>query len=891
MAVRPLRVLHWNANGLHKKTVLLKPLLRDQDIDVVLINETHLRPADKCKLPGYIVYRQDEVSATNTAYRGLLVAIRRRILHQILPSQQLGSMHALGVEVCVADNPLRLFAAYRPPRAHFDVADVRTLLDSPHPTLIAGDMNSKHSSWNPSSAENTAGRRLFNDAQSHGYIAEGPDAPTRYPSEAAHAPATLDIIIHRGLPSQPTQEVLNDELLSDHQPVLVVIPDPVTRVNPPRPRYKVDWNIFTEALETNTPSRAIINATDVDQLADDLTTRLQEAFDAAKSPITIVSRIPDIPRRIRDLIDQKRRDRTLWQQTRCPQLKTRLNRLAEKVKAELEAHNTQSWEDYIDTTTDDWPALHRLCRNVTNTPDPVRPLLHNDGTQRYRAEDRAEIFAEHLERQFQPNPSTNSSQEASIERRLEEYFAEPITPDEDPIFFSPGQVRMAIRRTKPRKAPGDDGITNSALRHLPHKTVAALTRLFNGIMRTGHFPQRWKSGRVIMLPKAKKNVLKPESYRPITLLPTTSKVFEFLLLRHLVSPLTPRQEQYGFRAGHSTTLQLTRVLHHLTTARNNSECTISVFLDMEKAFDRVWHQGLVYKVSTSDAPRRITRLIQSFLKDRRFHVMVEGALSQERPVAAGVPQGSCLSPILYSRYTDDIPVVDDVQIALYADDTAYFVSSPSARFAATKIQRTLDRLPEWLAAWRMSVNVGKTQAMQSRGTKKAIKPAKPLRLFDQEIPWAPKVKYLGVTIDKNLRMSQHVKEIIHRSTIAMTKLRPILQSKIPLRAKIGVYKLYIRSRLTYAAPAWFALTGPAFRKRLRCVQSKTLRTIVGAPHYVRNSTIQRDLRMDSLDDFVQRLAKRMFERADASPWPHLQNLAPLHARPPDGKPLPRDLLA
>lgn len=195
-----------------------------------------------------------------------------------------------------------------------------------------------------------------------------------------------------------------------------------------------------------------------------------------------------------------------------------------------------------------------------------------------------------------------------------------------------------------------------------------------------------------MLPKPGKNILLPGSYRPITLLSTTSKLFEKLLLLHIMPHLQPRDEQFGFRAGHSTTHQLARVLHDLAVAHNKRERTVAVFLDMEKAVDRVWHAGLLYKLSTSTTPRRVVRIVNTFLQDRRFQVAVESALSTERPIHAGVPQGSCLSPVCYSWYTDDIPVTDGVKLALYADDAAYLSTSMSGPHAVTKMQHTLDAL-------------------------------------------------------------------------------------------------------------------------------------------------------------------------------------------------------
>ncbi|GBP42181.1 RNA-directed DNA polymerase from mobile element jockey [Eumeta japonica] len=178
-----------------------------------------------------------------------------------------------------------------------------------------------------------------------------------------------------------------------------------------------------------------------------------------------------------------------------------------------------------------------------------------------------------------------------------------------------------------------------------------MNRVFNGILRTGHFPEEWKRGKIITLPKAGKDPRKPENIRPITLLSHVAKTFERALLTKLRLFLTPRQEQYGFREGHSTTLQLIRVLHYLASERNCERYTVAVLLDMEKAFDRVWHDGLIYKLMDTSLPPALTKVVANFLQRRSFCVAVDDVLSAPRPIRAGVPQSSCLSPELYAVTT------------------------------------------------------------------------------------------------------------------------------------------------------------------------------------------------------------------------------------------------
>ncbi|GBP33592.1 RNA-directed DNA polymerase from mobile element jockey [Eumeta japonica] len=421
--------------------------------------------------------------------------------------------------------------------------------------------------------------------------------------------------------------------------------------------------------------------------------------------------------------------------------------------------------------------------------------------------------------------------------------------------------------------------------------MVAMTRLFNGILRTGHFPACWKTGRVIAIPKAGKDPRLASSQRPITLLSHNAKLFERVLLRRLLRHLTPRQEQFGFRSGHSTTLQLVRVLHHMAVEHNRGRRTVGVFLDIEKAFDRVWHSGLLYKLIENRIPPALVRTVASFLKDRDFYVTVEDATSDPRPIRAGVPQGSCLSPCLYAVYTDDIPTLTDqlqhweenVVLALYADDSAYLASSRRADLAAAKLQRVLDLLPDWLDRWRVAVNVTKTAALLT-GQQRAM-PAK-LRLRGQEVEWQTRVRYLGVQIDRSMRMAAQVEHVIHQSRATRSMLRPVLRSHLPLRAKVALYKGYIRSRLTYAAPAWYALCSISQKKRIQAQQNITLRMIAGAGRYDLNDVIARDFCIETVEEFIQRIARRMFDIADQGPYEFLRNIAPMQERSPSGRPPP-----
>ncbi|CAH2040682.1 unnamed protein product, partial [Iphiclides podalirius] len=532
----------------------------------------------------------------------------------------------------------------------------------------------------------------------------------------------------------------------------------------------------------------ISTAEDVEQAARKITCKIQEELRAATKAVPQVHRKDTLPRRLLDRLHEKRELRKLWARTRCPRVKTKLNRLKDELSAAIKAYRGEGWERRIEQASESQTSLHHLNRQLSRTSQPICPLVGSDGRKHAAAQDRADILAEHLEGQFVANTSAPGAIafHQEVERHIQVFLSEPVPRLDGGLFITPAEVRRAASHLALRKAPGTDGITTLAIRQLPKRGLVTLCRLYNGVLRTAHFPSEWKTGKIIVLPKPGKDRRLPESYRPITLLPHVAKLFERLLLRRIVPCIELRRGQFGFRSGHSTTAQLARVLHYLAAQYNRGRICLGVLLDMEKAFDRVWHEGLLHKLlENTTTHRALVRLVASFLRDRKFVVHVEGADSAVRCIKAGVPQGSCLSPHLYAVYTDDIPTLEqnasdwdeDVLLALYADDSAFFTSSHNAAFAARKMQRQLDLLPEWLDRWRMSVNVDKTSAIFIRH----IKHQPTLELRGQAITNQDTIRYLGCRIDRSLSMAPQVEHSVRQARAARAVLYPILASKLPVK--------------------------------------------------------------------------------------------------------------
>ena len=269
-------------------------------------------------------------------------------------------------------------------------------------------------------------------------------------------------------------------------------------------------------------------------------------------------------------------------------------------------------------------------------------------------------------------------------------------PKETTVTFTTDLVTRAIRSCSNTKAFGPDKLSIFHLKHLGPRATAYLTALFNDSVNSSRIPSIWKSSIVIPIPKPGKDTSQGTSYRPISLICPAAKVLEALVLPTVNAHLLPADDQHGFRPGHSTTSALLQLTTDIATGFNQKKPphrTVCVAVDLTAAFDTVSHNVLISKISRSTLPEVTCRWLSCYLRGRQAVTTCRGVKSSTRIVHTGVPQGSKLSPSLFSFYLADMPrPTHPVKRICYADDISVWASGAKIPELEVKINDYLKEM-------------------------------------------------------------------------------------------------------------------------------------------------------------------------------------------------------
>jgi exonuclease III len=362
--------------------------------------------------------------------------------------------------------------------------------------------------------------------------------------------------------------------------------------------------------------------------------------------------------------------------------------------------------------------------------------------------------------------------------------------------------------------------------------TAIFASVLNASMAGGIFPSQLKLAKVCPIHKgdSKTDV---SNYRPISLLPIFSKIFEKALHNRLIKFLEDNESlydhQFGFRKRHSCEHALLAAQNTILQALDKKQIAMLLLIDFSKAFDMVDHQILLCKLSHYGIRGIALNLFESYLGGRRQTVTINNAKSEEKALIHGVPQGSILGPLLFVIYINDMPNIQKLaKFILYADDANIIITGYNHHEIISKYHELSDMLSKWVTCNGLMLNLKKTNYMifSNIGSNDLgnYQPTMNNRPIEQKHV----SKFLGVLMDDRLQWTHHIKSLstkIYRNCGILYKMKGIL----PQKAMLILYHSFIQSHLNYCSLVWGMGTKNSL-KTLFVGQKKAVRAII--PGYV-----------------------------------------------------------
>lgn len=856
---KSLQILLWNAAGIKNKFSEFINFLLEHNIDIALVTETHTNPQDKLTIANYNTYKTDR---TRCKGGGTAIFIKRT-----LTSVQYSNLEKDGFEetsILYTNNgeTIKITVIYNQPQNILTQTDIEHLFPKNLTCLVGGDYNAKNTIWG-CRVNNKCGKILHELIKKNDLRVVAPTEPTFLPEAPQMQPDLLDYFITSN--NIPVSCYAQMDLSSDHIPVIATVGINTKETN--TTIKKTDWDLYYNLLNGQDPIPAPNSNEEIETSIKSLTDSLINAYNEATTTYERDDNYQKLPRDISELIRHKNYIRRMWQRNRNPIDKQNYNKLKREIREMCQKHKADTWNYKVENLCTSDNSIWKMAKCLRNKRDTNKPIIANDKNI-YTDEEKLKIFADTIEKQFTLNANPcNFDEDIETEYIYNSYLSNNnnctlgilnnVTQDD---------LVNIIKRLNNKKAPGGDGITNVMLKQLPRNKLFDLLNIYNACLKNCYYPTSWKNAIVVLFPKPGKDPRLPTNHRPISLLSTLGKVLEKLILLRLEPFLSfiPK-EQYGFRKNLSTTKQLIRLIDFISDGIYKKESTALLMIDVAKAFDRVWHKALIKKLIQNNIPVDFIRILDMYLNNRTFQIRLNGKLSDKRPIRAGVPQGSLLGPILYIIYTSDFPINDkDLRsmVAFYADDTAIAVRSINPNKAINDLSEKMSDIEDWCCDNKIAINAEKSNLMIIRRRKTRIKINNNLLLFNKIVPIVTNADYLGLKLNHRLTWTNHVTKAINKTYAAVTALKPIMKkdTKLSIKLKRQLYMQCIRPILTYACPAWHNLK-PTQLKRLETTQNKILRNMIGAPWFLPNKNIRKDLKIPTIEEYIKDLTTNFFKSA------------------------------
>ena len=891
---RKLKIAHLNVNSITGKLDLLKHFLATAQIDIMAISETKLKPSTPLLIENYSIVRNDRLVNNGG---GVCLIIHHNICHTVVTTP--GSIDTETITVKLHDcikgkHDLVITAFYNPPLIDINAAFLSSLLSLSEYSLVLGDLNAHHPAWQ-SAQTNKSGSAIYELLSSNKLIMLNNEEATFAPLARPDYKAILDF----ALSSEPLCSLVSnfqvtDDLRSDHLTFTLEIDSKnpaYTRAKRETKKVaKLNQASFIESCNKRELGHLLYSTTtELEASVASVTKAIQDAITEA-TEVKEVSFNPDhhlqLPGHIVKLIGQRNKLRRHFTNQRLPELRTQANKLNVVINAKIIEHKRNKFRTFCTslnghTASDStlWKKISAIESSTQEKP-PKTPTLTQNGATTADPRKVAQIFADQQEAVFtEPSdPAFDAEFKQEVDAHNPHIFSYEVGIE--PELTTLKEVTEQIEGLRTKGAPGPDKITNIVLKRLPTAYRQELTHIMNASLKLAHVPMTWKEATVVMIPKPMKDHHRAENFRPISLLNTLSKLMERIVLIRVRTWIATKEllskYQCGFRHKKQTKDHILRIFQDALKAFNNNMYMGALFIDIEKAFDKVWHSGLLHNLDELEIPVYLGRWIESYLTGRHFRVRVGQILSEIKLIGAGVPQGSVLGPVLFNVYFNKVSTCTNApntlthtqmqrklaELAMFADDLSSWAAAMKLGPISKRLQQVLDNIESWMNKWRMKVSTSKTVCTVFNKHGHNMGAQLGLKYKGTTISSDPNPKFLGVILDPALKLNKHTETIIQRANKRLNMIKSVRGKDWGASSKLTMtmYKSLVRPLIEYVPFTTLTLHETNHRK-LEVIQRAAVRKAYHWPGGTSTSVMYKKHHIESIKARAIRLSDRYIYKA------------------------------
>jgi hypothetical protein len=528
----------------------------------------------------------------------------------------------------------------------------------------------------------------------------------------------------------------------------------------------------------------------------------------------------------------------------CKQNLSTFNRILKRsIRDAKRIHFHRKFEDCKNDTKKTWTTINEVINRSESKGIPEYIKINNNKVSN------CQDIAEHFNTYFS-NIGVEMDSNIKIDNNItfKDYFTEHVTSTFNLSMVDEEKVQSCISNLKSKTSSGHDGISTYLLKHLNTVIAAPLAIIINQSIRSGIVPNSLKIAKITPVHK-KDDAHLVTNYRPISLLPALSKVFEKVVYDQLFDYLKTNNlfdnGQYGFRNGHSTEHAVLEVVDRVTFGLDQGRMPLAIYLDLSKAFDTLNFEIVLKKLEHYGIQPTSLAWFESYLENRKQYVEINNVKSKITSVSLGVPQGSILGPLLFTIYVNDIQNSSDFfQFIKYADDTTLLniISVDNVVDITETINKELIKVHKWLCANKLSLNLKKTKFMVFYNQGKKLHNIPTIKLDDTPIERVETFNFLGIHINEKLNHNCH-KDQINMKLLRCIGILYKLKHILPTCTLKIIYNSLFMSHITYGILIWGHNTTGIYQ-----IQKKAVRIITNSAYNAHTTPLFKLLNCLKVDD-------------------------------------------